>query len=134
MYSHVLMYARSYVRNLSIQLYPGRPPFVVLPLGCQCFPWALLTLFIFLTTFILLLVLILFLILLTLFILLLILILLPLMKVVMMLVLKVLKKLICMVLCLINLIILRRERQRMGVAIRWQIVDVFMPFIKVLPV
>jgi hypothetical protein len=41
------------------------------------------------------------------------------MKVVMMPVLKVLKKLICKVLYLINLIILRRERQRMGVAIRW---------------
>jgi hypothetical protein len=107
---------------------PGRPPFIVLPLGSQCFPWVLLTLFIFLTIFILLLILILF------FILLLILILLPLMKVVMMLVLKVLNKLICKVLCLINLIILRRERQRMGVTIRWKIVHVCMPFVKVLPV
>jgi hypothetical protein len=90
----------------------GRPPFVVLPLGCQCFPWVLLTLFIFLTIFILPLILILVLILLTFFILLLILILLPLMKVVMILVLKVFKKLIYMVLCLINLIILRRESQK----------------------
>jgi hypothetical protein len=98
---------------------PGRLPFIVLPLGCQRFPWVLLTLFIFLTTFISLLILILFMILQTLFISLLILILLPLMKVVMMLVLKVLKKLICMVLYLINLIILRRERQRMGDAIWW---------------
>jgi hypothetical protein len=38
---------------------------------------------------------------------------------VMMLVLKVMKKLLCKVLYLINLIILRRERQRMGVSIRW---------------
>jgi hypothetical protein len=96
----------------------GRPPFIVLPLGYQCFPWVLLTLFIFLTLFILLLILIL----------------LSLMKVVMMLVLKVLKKLIYKVLCLINLITLRRERQRMRVAIQWHIVHVCMPFVKVLPV
>jgi hypothetical protein len=112
----------------------GRPPFVVLPLVYQCFPWVLLTLFIFLTIFISLLILILFLILLTLFILLLILILLPLIKVVMMLILKVLKNLICKVLCLINRIILRRERRRMAVAIWWQIVHVCMPFFMVLPV
>jgi hypothetical protein len=96
---------------------PGMPPFIVLLLGCQFFPWVLLTLFIFLTLFILLLILIWFLILLTLFILLtlililfLILIMLSLMKVLMMLVLKVLKKLLCKLLYLINLIILRRER------------------------
>jgi hypothetical protein len=55
-----------------------------------------------------------------------------LMEVVMMLVLKVLKKLLCKLLYLINPIILRRERQRMGVAIRWQIVHVCMPLVKVL--
>jgi hypothetical protein len=110
---------------------PGGPPLValLLVLGCQ-FPWVLLTLFIllalfiFITLFILLLMLILFLILLTLFILLtlimilcLIMILLSLLIVGMMLVLKVLKKLLCKVFYLINLIILRWERQRMGVAI-----------------
>jgi hypothetical protein len=141
----------------------GRPPLVVLllVLGYQ-FPWVLLTLFIFLalfifvtlilifltlfilpTLFILLMILILFLILLTLFILLilililfliLILILLSLMEVVRTLFLKVLKKLLCKLLYLINIIILRRERQRMGIAIQWQIVHVCMPLVKVLPV
>jgi hypothetical protein len=101
---------------------PGRLPLVVLllVLGCQQFPWVLLTLFILPTLFMLLLILILFLIFLTLFILLtLILILLSLMEVVMMLVLKVLKKLLYKLLYLINLIILGRERQRMGIAIQW---------------
>jgi hypothetical protein len=41
------------------------------------------------------------------------------MEVVIMLLLKVLKKLLYKLVYLINLIILRRERQRMGVAIRW---------------
>jgi hypothetical protein len=54
--------------------------------------------------------------------------------VVMMLVLKVLKKLLYKLLYLINLIILGRERQRMGIAIQWQIVHVCMPLVKVLPV
>jgi hypothetical protein len=110
----------------------GKPPFVVLPLGYQCFPWVLVTLFNFLT--LLFLILLILFILLAPFILLVILILLSLMKVVMMLVLKVLKKLIYKVLCLINLIILNWERHRMGVAIRWQIAHVCMPFVKVIPV
>jgi hypothetical protein len=53
---------------------------------------------------------------------------------VMMMVLKVMKKLLCKILYLINLIILRMGRQRMGVAIRWQIIHVYMPLVKVLPV